>query len=114
MTLAANFMAPGHVAPAPIPVMLDYPIPVPGGDIAKVRVHSLDRKHDVLAQSGDFEDEITSLAFALNLPREVVLELDDADYDRIIEAQEQVFERDLHLGRITPLFPIVGGTDHEH
>ena len=107
------FMAPGWVAPAPIPVILDYPIPVPGGDIAKVRVNSLDRKHHELARTGNFDDEIASLAFALRLPREVVLELDDADHDRILEAQEQVFERDLHLGRITPLFPIVGGTDHE-
>lgn len=114
MTPGKVFMSPRHVAPAPIPVMLDYPIPVPGGDIAKVRVHSLDRKHDELGRTGDFDDEITSLAFALRLPREVVLELDDADHDRILEAQEQVFERDLHLGRITPLFPIVGGTDHEH
>lgn len=86
---------------APVRVDLEHPIPVPGGEIAALWVRALDEKNGKLANSG-FEGEVAAVADSVRLPREVVLDMAESDYDRVLDALDEALARVVSAGARTP------------
>ena len=92
----------------PVRVDLEHPIEVPGGEIAAVWVRALHEKMGKLAYTG-FEGEITAVADSVRLPREVILEMSESDYERIGHALDEALAREVRAGARTPAPRLVEG-----
>ena len=80
----------------------------PGGEIAAVWVRALHEKMGKLANTG-FEGEITAVADSVRLPREVILEMSESDYERIGHALDEALAREVRAGARTPAPRLVEG-----
>ena len=100
--MTRTIVPPRFIALAkPVRVDLAYPIEVPGGEVAAVWVRPLFEKMGKLANV-DLEGEVTALADSMRLPPEMVLSMDDADYERVRDALREATARYVRGGGSIP------------
>lgn len=90
----------------PVRVDLEHPIPVPGGEVTAVWVRALGESTGPLFNSGP-EGEISALADRLRIPAEIILEMTESDYRRVVDALDEALSREVCAGARTPAARLV-------